>query len=320
MKTNQKNAHAPQTGICKYLSLGLLALGMAAAVGTASAQVTYTVFATREGLVGGKTASGHVIQTHDHFVALPSGTVTDCSGCSTYTVNIYCPATGKRVLNVPIYDVGPWNTKDNYWHVPRAEFTSLAQGLPESQAAFQNNFNGGLDEFGRTVLNPAGIDLADGTFWDDLGMTGNDWVQVTYNWQAPTPTTYIVDNTSSGFSASANWATGTSSVDKYGSNYRYHSTQAVSDEATWTVNLAVGGSYAVYVWYPEGSNRSTTAPFIISTSSGTSTVQVNQQLTGGQWVKQGTFSMNSGANTVKLSCWTTAGSVVVADAVKWVKQ
>jgi hypothetical protein len=29
--------------------------------------------------------------------------------------------------------------------------------------------------------------------------------------------------------------------------------------------------------------------------------------------------MNAGANTVKVSCWVTAGVVVVADAVKWVQ-
>jgi hypothetical protein len=320
MKAPQNKLRAARSRVGKYLSLALLAVGGVTTVATSSAQVTYTVYATREGLVGNKTANGHVITSRDHFVALPSGTVLDCNGCSTYTVNLYYPRTGKRVNNVRVYDVGPWNERDNYWHVPRAEFTSLAQGLPEAQAAYQNGFNGGKDEFGRTVTNPAGIDLADGTFWDDLGMTGNDWVQVTYNWQAPPGATYIVDNSNSGFSASANWATGTSSVDKYGADYRFHSTQAVSDVATWTVNLAASGTYAVYVWYPEGSNRSTTAPYIISTSSGSTTVTVNQQITGGQWVDQGTFSMNAGVNTVKLSCWTTAGFVVIADAVKWVKQ
>ena len=32
------------------------------------------------------------------------------------------------------------------------------------------------------MADPAGIDLADGTFWDGLGMTDNDWVTVTYLW------------------------------------------------------------------------------------------------------------------------------------------
>src|SRR3954470_2035584 len=37
-----------------------------------AASVTFRVFATREGLVGGRTSSGHVITPNDHFVALPS--------------------------------------------------------------------------------------------------------------------------------------------------------------------------------------------------------------------------------------------------------
>ncbi|MGI8967211.1 MAG: N-acetylmuramoyl-L-alanine amidase, partial [Limisphaerales bacterium] len=130
----------------------------------------------------------------------------------------------------------------------------------------------------------------------------------------------VVDNSDAGCSASANWATGTSAPDKFGANYRYHSTQAISDACTWTVNLAASGNYTVYVWYPQGANRSTTAPYIISNSSGSTTVYVNQQITGGQWINQGTFAINAGMNTVKLSCWTTAGYVVVGDAVKWVKQ
>jgi hypothetical protein len=276
---------------------------------------TYRIYATREGLVGAKTANGHIIQSRDHFVALPSGTVLDCNGCSTYTVTLKNPANGLSVTE-RIYDVGPWNTKDNYWHTPRAEFTSLALGLPEAQAAYQNGFNGGKDEFGRLVSNPAGIDLADGTFWDSLGLSGNAWIDVTFNMETIV-TNVVVDNSSAGFSASTGWATATGSTDKYGSDYRYHSTQAISDAATWTGNLSSTKSTTVYCWYPQGANRSTTAPYIVYYAGGSSTVNINQQTRGGQWVSLGSFSMNAGSNQVKLSCWTTTGFVVMADAVKW---
>jgi hypothetical protein len=126
----------------------------------------------------------------------------------------------------------------------------------------------------------------------------------------------VVDNSSAGFSCSANWATGSSSPDKYGGDYRFRSTAAVSDAATWTANLSAG-THTVFVWYPQGANRSPAAPFLISTSAGSHTEYVNQQITGGQWVNQGAYSMNAGANTVKLSCWAATGYVVVADAVQW---
>ncbi len=143
------------------------------------ASPVYTVYATREGLVGQTTANGHVIQTRDHFVALPSTKALCSNGGTEYEVRI--TYAGKSVV-APVWDVGPWNTRDDYWNSPsqRDMWQDLAQGMPEAQAAYQNGYNDGEDQFGRTVTNPAGIDLADGTFWDDLGMTDNDWVQVEF--------------------------------------------------------------------------------------------------------------------------------------------
>ena len=81
-------------------------------------------------------------------------------------------------------EVGPWNLDDNYWNphararsVPAGCFTDLPTGTPEAQAAFYNGYNTvtnckdldqnptatparPADQFGRCVLNPAGIDLS----------------------------------------------------------------------------------------------------------------------------------------------------------------
>ncbi len=121
--------------------------------------------------MGGTTANGHVIVERDWFAALPSR-----RGLET-TVQV---CTQTRCVFLPVWDVGPWNTKDDYWNVDRQMWTDLPQGLPQAQAAFQQGYNGGLDEFGRRVLNPAGIDLADGAFWDGLGLVDNAWVQVSF--------------------------------------------------------------------------------------------------------------------------------------------
>ncbi|ACU70345.1 hypothetical protein Caci_1422 [Catenulispora acidiphila DSM 44928] len=149
-----------------------------AAPNLAPASVSYQVYATREGLVGGTTANGHVIQSNDHFVALPSGTALSPNGSGSYSVQVCGPS---RCETAPVWDVGPWNTRDNYWDASRAEFTNLPQGEPEAQAAYQSGYNGGLDQFGRHVSNPAGIDLADGTFYN-VGLNNNGWVTVTYLW------------------------------------------------------------------------------------------------------------------------------------------
>ncbi len=143
---------------------------------------TYRVFATREGLVGGTTANGHVIRERDHFVALPSRRGLAPRGSGDYTVKV-CADSG-RCEWAPVWDVGPWNTTDDYWNPAdtRQTWQDLPQGQPQAQAAHDAGHNGGLDQYNRKVANPAGIDLADGTFWDGLGLRDNSWVTVTYLW------------------------------------------------------------------------------------------------------------------------------------------
>ncbi|HEV2783551.1 MAG TPA: hypothetical protein VGX25_29550 [Actinophytocola sp.] len=151
------------------------------------AGLTYEIFATREGLVGGRTANGHIIVERDHFVALPTRRGLSMKDTGDYTVKV-C-ATNGRCEWAPVWDVGPWNTRDDYWNPPdvRQMWTDLPQGRPQAQAAKLDGYNGGLDQFGRVVRNPAGIDLADGTFWDGLQLTNNSWVTVTFTWTGSGP-------------------------------------------------------------------------------------------------------------------------------------
>ncbi|MFI6596006.1 hypothetical protein ACIBHX_07145 [Nonomuraea sp. NPDC050536] len=142
------------------------------------------VYATRIGLVGERTANGHVIRRRDRFASLPSrrGLNSDDT-TNDYVVEI-CYSRTNRCARAPVWDVGPWNLRDDYWNPPasREMWQDLPQGKPQAQAAYADGYNQGKDERSRKVLNPAGIDLANGLFWDDLGMTGNDWVTVTYLW------------------------------------------------------------------------------------------------------------------------------------------
>ncbi|MEU4739440.1 hypothetical protein AB0G02_03105 [Actinosynnema sp. NPDC023658] len=156
-----------------------------------AAGLSYRVYATREGLVGGTTANGHVITSRDHFVALPSRRGLSAKGTGTYSVRV-CASSG-RCEWAPVWDVGPWNTKDDYWNpsATREMWKDLPQGKPEAQAAYENDYNGGKDQFGRAVANPAGVDLADGTFWDGLKLTDNSWVTVTYQWTGSGPAGFI---------------------------------------------------------------------------------------------------------------------------------
>jgi hypothetical protein len=146
---------------------------------------------------------------------------------------------------------------------------------------------------------------------------GQYWDWSHYMSLVNTATTIIKDNPSASFVGA--WSTGTSAPGHYGSDYRFHLTGSVNERATWTATLPDSGNWTVYVWYSQGSNRSTAAPYIISTASGSHTEYVNQQIDGGKWVNQGTYNMNAGVNTIKLSPVAPAGYVVIADAVKWAK-
>jgi hypothetical protein len=107
------------------------------------------VYATREGLVGQRTATGHLIGAASMFVALPH------PGALGKHVEI---RYGTRDIVVPVLDVGPWNTDDAYWTTGRRPAAERGQGRY------------------RTPTNPAGIDLADGVF-QALGLRDNDWVE-----------------------------------------------------------------------------------------------------------------------------------------------
>lgn len=159
--------------------------------------------------------------------------------------------------------------------------------------------NLGIDPYCNTHHDP-------GAYWD--------WTKYMGMVNPATKTAVTKDNTTAAYTGS--WATGTSSTDKYGSDYRYHSTAAVSEPATFTASLNVSATWNVRAWWPQGSNRSASAPYIVSHSGGTTTVNKNQQANGGSWQLLGSWGM-SGTQTVKLSCWTTTGYIVVADAVKW---
>ncbi|MEX1157384.1 MAG: SH3 domain-containing protein [Thermomicrobiales bacterium] len=143
---------------------------------------TYRIYGYQEGLVGHTTANGHVIQPEDFFVALPCFCALSSKGGNEFQVRL---TYKDKSVTVPVWDVGPWNVNDNYWDPPEErEWKGLPQGMPMATAAYYDNYNGGLDGWGREVGSPGGIDIGDGAF-HALGMPGSDWVEVTFLWLEP---------------------------------------------------------------------------------------------------------------------------------------
>lgn len=131
----------------------------------------------------------------------------------------------------------------------------------------------------------------------------------------------VVDNPSA--ASVGSWSTGTASTDKYGADYAYAGVVSgvPTATATFAPTLRVPGFYDVYVWYPQGANRSAKAPFEVVGDLGTRAVPVNQTSGGGGWqlLAQRWHFAEGAEGLVRLANDTSESSrVVVADAVRWV--
>ncbi len=147
--------------------------------------VKHRVFATQY-----EAFSDYEVAIPDKYIKFANLDWEHAPGYSGSNYRVDLELNGREVKGVKILDVGPWNIDDNYWNEagaavrPRRRFTDLPVGMPESQAAFFNDYNGGKDQFGRAVLNPAGIDLSPDVAADlGLNYLQNAWIDVVYKWE-----------------------------------------------------------------------------------------------------------------------------------------
>ena len=182
--------------------------------------VTYRVFATQ---YQPNTPGSVEVALPDRcvkFASLGNTTALANANCGPgYPLGLDYRVTVARDNNAgsatfPVKEVGPWNLDDNYWNGttgtlrPRRLFTNLPTGTPEAQAAFYDDYNtvtnckdlahnpyspprtDGADQFGRCVLNPAGIDLSVAAA-AQLGLKPleNAWLTVSFLWE-PAASTY----------------------------------------------------------------------------------------------------------------------------------
>lgn len=126
------------------------------------------------------------------------------------------------------------------------------------------------------------------------------------------------DATKAKIALTGTWTSSNATPGYYGTGYWVADTKAASEPATFSFYAAAAGSRTVDAWWTGGSNRATGAVFIAQNASGAEVGRVtkNQQQNAGAWVTLGTWNFTAGWNTIVLSRWTTAGQVVVADAVR----
>ncbi|KPI07887.1 RHS repeat-associated core domain containing protein-containing protein [Actinobacteria bacterium OK006] len=105
-----------------------------------------------------------------------------------------------------------------------------------------------------------------------------------------------------------------------GYNHETHAAGAGTDAYTWTLNIPKDGTYAAYVKFPKVTGAATTAKYTVTYDGGTADKTIDQNATANQgtWVSLGSFAFKQG-NAAKLQLFQNSGGVVVADAVKLVR-
>jgi hypothetical protein len=150
----------------------------------------------------------------------------------------------------------------------------------------------------------------------DAFVTGSVVIADAIKWSLPPPA-IIVDNPAS--SQMGTWSLASSAPDKFGADYRFKGPGSGSGTCMFIPNFALAGNYQVYEWHSVGGNRTTAGKHVINYNGGKQTVNVNQTVFGGQWNLLGTWNFAVGsAQTVTINDNYSTGSVIIADAIKFV--
>jgi RHS repeat-associated protein len=107
---------------------------------------------------------------------------------------------------------------------------------------------------------------------------------------------------------------------EWSSSFSYRASGgAGANTFTWTPGLSSAGRYRVYARWTQHADRASNAPFTVHHAGGATTVRVDQRQSGGIWVPLGGFELAPGQNHRVALSDAAAGSYVVADAVRFVR-
>lgn len=140
-------------------------------------------------------------------------------------------------------------------------------------------------------------------------------------WILRTTGELLLDNDAASYTGT--WSVGTTAPDKFGPDYRFAATAGGAGTASAIFSPAIGtpGRYDVFLWHPDGSNRSTNTPVIINFNGGATVVRVNQSVGGGAWRPVGTnlpFRAGTSGSLRISNQISETNRVVVADAIRLV--
>ncbi|MFN7137850.1 MAG: phosphodiester glycosidase family protein [Limisphaerales bacterium] len=144
--------------------------------------------------------------------------------------------------------------------------------------------------------------------------------QVSHGLQMTTGVEVIVDDAQATFEGT--WSSGSFGV-PYGPSYRFTDvviSNTPTRTGTFRPNLPMAGQYDLHVWYTPGANRTSAARYEVSHQFGNEVFTQSQQTGGNNWslfATNVTFAAGTN-NYVMIRNDSTVGSVITADAFRWV--
>jgi hypothetical protein len=100
----------------------------------------------------------------------------------------------------------------------------------------------------------------------------------------------------------------------YYEDFLYAAPGCTACQARFDFTAAVAGEYDVWTWWPQGDDRATDTPFIVSSESDSFTVEVDQRNQGSAWQWLGRLPLEAG-ETVSVAVQGTDTGYANADAV-----
>ncbi len=141
------------------------------------------------------------------------------------------------------------------------------------------------------------------------------------SWTLATTSTngIILDQNSPGTANSGGWVAGSNAGGWNGDYWHDNISGKGTKWVSYTPTLPTNGTYEVYAWWVEASNRATNTPYDIVHAAGTNRVLVNQRLASGGWFKLLTTNFNAGTSGKVFirNDNTVSTNYCIADAVRF---
>ncbi len=141
------------------------------------------------------------------------------------------------------------------------------------------------------------------------------------DWAAATASTngIILDQGGPGTASAGAWTAGANAGGWNGDYWHDQSTGKGTKWVSYTPTLPTNGTYEVYAWWVESSNRATNTPYDIVHAAGTTRVLVNQRVSSGGWFRLLTTNFNAGTSgsVIIRNDNTLAGTYCIADGIRF---